>query len=103
MTAVEITLTEMQENRALKKFYSMPLYSYFLATGTVNTKIQKTSVQLISVYRTTYCCGFFFSVMKLIKPNHRATLKNEHLGELILTALTTHCPDFWGLENQTKT
>jgi len=25
------------------------------------------------------------------------------LGELIRTALTTYCPDFRGLENQTKT
>jgi len=24
------------------------------------------------------------------------------LGELIRTALTTYCPDFWGLENQKK-
>jgi len=27
--------------------------------------------------------------MKFVKSNHRATLKNEHLGELIHTALTT--------------
>jgi len=40
--------------------------------------------------------------MKFVKSNHRATLKNEHLGELICTALTTCCPDFRGLENQTK-
>jgi len=45
----------------------------------------------------------FFSVMKFIKSYHRATLKNEDLGELICTALTTYCPDFRGLENQTKT
>jgi len=39
--------------------------------------------------------------MKFVKSNHRATLKNEHLGELIRTSLT-YCPDIWGLENQTK-
>jgi len=44
-----------------------------------------------------------FSVMKFAKSNHRATLKNEHLEELIRTALTTYCPDRRGLENQTKT
>jgi len=27
--------------------------------------------------------------MKFVKPNHRATLKNEHLGELICTAQLT--------------
>jgi len=40
--------------------------------------------------------------MKFVKSNHRATLKNEHLRELIHTALTTYCPGFRGLENQTK-
>jgi len=41
--------------------------------------------------------------MKFVKSNHRATLKNEYLGELIPTALTVYCPDFRGLEDQTKT
>jgi len=41
--------------------------------------------------------------MRFLKSNHRATLKNKHLRELIRTALTTYCPDFRGLENQTKT
>jgi len=35
--------------------------------------------------------------VKFVKLNHRATLKNENLEELICTALTTHCPDFRGL------
>jgi len=41
--------------------------------------------------------NFFSSVMKFVKLSHRATLKNEHLEELICTALTTYCPDFKGL------
>ena len=41
--------------------------------------------------------------MKFVKSNHRANLKNEDLGELIRTASATYCPDFRGLENQTKT
>jgi len=40
--------------------------------------------------------------MKFVKSNHSTTLKNEHLGELIHTALTTYCPGFRGLENQTS-
>jgi len=35
--------------------------------------------------------------MKFVKTNYCATLINEHLGELIRTFLTTHCPDFWRL------
>jgi len=45
----------------------------------------------------------FFFAMNFVKSNYRATLKNEHLGELICTALITYCPDFRGLENLTKT
>jgi len=41
--------------------------------------------------------------MKFVKSNHRATMKNEHLGEFIRTALTTYCPGFRVLQNQTKT
>jgi len=40
--------------------------------------------------------------MKFVKSNYRATLKNEHLGELICIALTTYCADFRGLEHQKK-
>jgi len=38
-------------------------------------RIEKTSVQLISAHSTTNCCDLFFSVMKFLKSNHRATLK----------------------------
>jgi len=41
--------------------------------------------------------------MEFVKSNHRSTLENDHLGELIRTALATRCTDFRGLENQTKT
>jgi len=40
--------------------------------------------------------------MRLAKSNHRATLKNEHLGELIPTASTTYHPGFRGLEMKKK-
>jgi len=39
--------------------------------------------------------------MKFVKSNHRATLRNKYFGELIRTALTTCCPDFRRLANQT--
>ena len=61
------------------------------------------------VYTSFLCIAqdfavIFFSVMKFVKSNHRATLKNElgNLGKLIGTALTTYCPEFRGLKNQTK-
>jgi len=40
--------------------------------------------------------------MKLAKSNHRATLKNEHLGELISTALTNALSRFSGTRKSNK-
>ena len=50
----------------------------------------------------TYWCESLFSVIKFIKSKQRATLTNEHLGELIRTALTTYRQNFQRLANQTK-
>jgi len=41
--------------------------------------------------------------MRFVRSKYRGTLTNEHLGELIRKALTTICPDFRRLANQTKT
>jgi len=58
------------------------------------------------VYNSFLCVAqhiaVFFTVMKFVKSNHCATPNDEQLGELIPTALTTYCPDFRELENQTK-
>ena len=59
------------------------------------------------VYNSFLCIAqhfavIFFSVMKFVKSNHLATLKNEHLGELIGTALTTYCPEFRGQKIKQK-
>ena len=65
-------------------------------------RIWKTIVQLISVHSTTYCCDLFLcNEVRKIKSS--CNPKNEHLGELIRTALTTYCPEFRGPQNQTKT
>jgi len=32
--------------------------------------------------------------MKLVKSNHRETLRNEHLKDSIRTAYITYCPEF---------
>jgi len=53
--------------------------------NTQNIKDQCTT-HFCTRYSTTYCYEFYFSVMKFVKSNHCATLKNEHLGELIRTS-----------------
>ena len=46
---------------------------------------------------------FLFSVMKCVKWNHRVTLTNQDLGELIRSSLTINCQDFRRHAYQTKT
>jgi len=80
LSAVEIKLTEMQENLGKKTLnfwpqvpeseypeFKIPVCSSFLCIA------QHIAVNL-------------YPVMKFVKSNHRATLKIEHLGELIRTA-----------------
>jgi len=64
-------------------------------------RLRKANTQNFKYQCITHFCvqhnillWFFFSVMKFVKSNRRATLKNEHLRELIRTVLTTHCADF---------
>jgi len=40
--------------------------------------------------------------MKSAKSNHRATLKNEHLGKLICTTITRYCPECRDYFNNAK-
>jgi len=63
-------------------------------------ELEKTSARLLSVFSTTYCCESLFSVMKFVKSKYRASLTNEHLSELIRTALTSYRPDFQKLVNR---
>ena len=56
-----------------------------------------------SAHITQHIAVTFFLCNEVRKIKPSCNPKNEHLGELIRTALTTHCRDFRGLQNQTKT
>ena len=103
-SAVEMELIEMQEDMALKNFSQCYSTTEFWrqVPESKYPELKKNSSRLISVFSTTYCCESLFSVMKFIKSKQRATLTNEHLGELIRTALTTYRPNFRRLANQKK-
>jgi len=62
----------------------------------------QTSVRLISVFSTSYCCDFFFFVMKFVKSKHRCN-RNKWTLWRINSHLTTYRPDFRRQANQTKT
>lgn len=94
--AVELELLELQEDEALKSVHqsasTVDFWKHVPQTKYPATK--KTAMRLLSMFGTTYSCESLFSVMKFIKSKHRAVLTNEHLVELLRTALTTYQPNF---------
>ena len=102
VSAAEMELIELQEDLALKTFNKCHSTVEFWRKVTERkySELKKTSARLLSVFSTTYCCESLFSVMKFVKSKHRASLTNEHLSELIRTALTSYRRDFQKLVNR---
>ena len=95
-------LNELQEDLALKDFNKCRSTVEFWQQVTESnySELKKTSARLLSVFSTTYCCESLFSVRKFVKAKYRASLTNEHLSELIRTALTSYRADFQKLANR---
>ena len=104
-STIELELTEMQEDIALKNFnqHHPALDFWRMVPESKYPELKKTSARLISIFSTTYCCESLFSIMKFIKSQYRTTLTNEYLEELVRTSSTKYCPDFKRLGNQVKT
>jgi len=81
----------------------MPLYSLFLATCSRKYPQFKRPVYNSFLYTARHIAVTFFLCNEVRKITPSCNPKNESLGELIRTAITTYCPGFRGLENQTKT
>ncbi|XP_076321861.1 SCAN domain-containing protein 3-like [Tachypleus tridentatus] len=104
-SVVEMELIELLEDPDLKmnhKFHSTIEFWEQITEINFN-ELKKTSVRLISIFSTTYCCESLYSVMKFVKPKHNAVLTNQHLTELIRTALTTYQPEFQRLTTRMET
>ena len=99
VSATKMELTELQDP-ALKFFCKC---HSTLELWQQVTELKKTSARLLSVFSTTYCCESLFSVIKFAKSKYCASLTNEHLSELIRTALTSYRPDFQKLANRMET
>ncbi|XP_061490325.1 general transcription factor II-I repeat domain-containing protein 2-like [Rhineura floridana] len=95
-SAVEMELIELQEDLGLKMIHkSQSTTEFWKQVPEIKyPELKKTSVRLISIFSTTYCCESLYSVMKFVKSKHHAILTNQHLTELIRTSLTTYQPDF---------
>ena len=103
--AAEMKLTKLQEDLALKIFNKCRSTAKFWQQVTERKcpEIKKTSARLLSVFSKVYCCESLFSVMKFVKSKYGASLTNEHLSELIRTALKSYSPDFQKLANRIET
>ena len=102
--AMELELVDLQEDHALKMAHktltTLEFWKQVLATK--YAELKETTIRLISVFSTTYCGESFYSIMKFVKSKHCATLTNQHVKELLRTALTSYQPNFKELTSQIK-
>ena len=78
----------MQENLAQKNFSQWHSTLYFWRQ-VPESKYPEFKIPVCNSFLciAQHIAVIFFSVMKFVKSNHRETLKNEHLEELICTTL----------------
>ena len=101
MPTAEIELIESQEYQTYKCYSTVEFLQQ--VTECKYPKFKKTRVRLLSVFSTAYCSESLFSVVKFVKSKYHASLTNEHLKELIYTALISYHPDFQKLPNNVDT
>ena len=65
-------------------------------------EFKKASCRIISIFRTTYLCESFYSILKFAKSKHRSVLTNQHLKELLRSVLTNYSPNFKELSREVK-
>jgi hypothetical protein len=102
----KIEILKLLEDKGLKPFkYSCHSLLEFMKHVPVikYLKITLCSQKLILIIRTTYSCESLYSTMKMIKCKHRSTLTDDHLTELLKTALTTYSPNFKKLTSKINT
>jgi hypothetical protein len=95
--AVELELLELQEDEALKRVKQSGCSAIEFWKQVPEQKYPKTkecAQRLISIFCTTYSCESLYSTLKFIKSKYRSVLTDEHLNELMRTALTCHQPNF---------
>jgi hypothetical protein len=95
--AVELELLELQEDEALKRVKQSGCSTIGFWKQVPEQKYSKTkecAQRLISLFGTTYSCESLHSTLQFIKSKYRSDLTDEHLNELMRTALTSHQPNF---------
>ncbi|XP_025196828.1 general transcription factor II-I repeat domain-containing protein 2B-like [Melanaphis sacchari] len=103
---LEIELLELLEDEGLKQFISncpsiLEFWKHISILKYPN--IKNCAVKLISIFGTTYSCESLYSTMKIIKSKYRSNLTDDHLTELLRTALTSIQPDLKKLTKKVDT
>lgn len=104
--AVELELLELHEDEGLKGLKINGCSTIEFWKNVPQGKYPKTkecAKRLISIFGTTYTCESLYSTLKFVKSKHRAELSDEHLSELVRTALTNYQPDFKKLTDKMNT
>ena len=94
--AGELELLEIKEDQALQMQHKSTSIIEFwkLVPESKYPHLKQAACRLISIFGTTYCCESLYSTMKFVKSKYRSQLTNQHLTELLRTALTNYTPNF---------
>ena len=100
----ELELIEMQEDQALQLKYKSTSITEFwkFVPESKYPELKKAACRIISIFGTTYLCESFYSTLKFVKSKHRSVLTNQHLKELLRSAVTNYSPNFKELSREVK-
>ena len=65
-------------------------------------EFKKAACRIISIFGTPYLCESFYSTLKFVKSKQRSVLTNQHLKELLRSAVTNYSPNFIELSREVK-
>lgn len=100
----ELELIEMQEDQALQLKYKSTSITEFwkFVPESKYPELKKAACRIISIFGTTYLCESFYSTLRFVKSKHRSVLTNQHLKELLRSAVTNYSPNFKELSREVK-
>ncbi|XP_067144229.1 general transcription factor II-I repeat domain-containing protein 2-like [Centruroides vittatus] len=100
----KLELIEMQEDQALQLKYKSTSITEFwkFVPESKYPELKKAACRIISIFGTTYLCESFYSTLKFVKSKHRSVLTNQHLKELLRSAVTNYSPNFKELSREVK-
>jgi hypothetical protein len=65
-------------------------------------EFKKAACRIISIFGTTNLSESFYYTLKFVKSKYPSVLTNQHLKELLRSALTNYSPNFKELSREVK-